>query len=226
MTHLAIKLRKFNRLCPITGKEENIRVGAAVVVQTDRGIEFGEILSFPCGAPRGLIHDVKLKKVIRYASEQDLAKAAELPILEKSGVAAAAAKAKEHELPIKIIDVEYLFDTNRAVVYYKVAEGKKIKTLRDLTRDLASTLKARVDLQQLSPREQARLIGGLGPCGCGLCCASWLEKPGHVTVKMAKEQGLQISPMKTSGVCGRLLCCLAYEHNQQGREEKSDVVKD
>jgi cell fate regulator YaaT (PSP1 superfamily) len=214
--NLAIRLRKFNRLCPITGyKEESIKVGVPVVVQTDRGIEFGEIVAFSRGVPKTLSRDVKLKKVIRYATPEDMKKAAEIPTLESKGLQTAAQKAKEHELPIKIINIEYLFDTNRVVVYYKVAEGKKVKNLRDLSRDLSGTLKARVDLRQLSPRDEARIIGGLGPCGRQLCCATWLSKPRYVTVKMVKEQGLAISPTKTSGVCGRLMCCIEYEYNKK-----------
>jgi len=213
---LAIRLRKFNRLCPITGyKEESIKVGVPVVVQTDRGIEFGEIAAFAHGVPRTLSRDVKLKKVIRYATPEDIRKAAEIPALEHKGLEIAAQKAKEHELPIKVINIEYLFDTSRVVVYYKVAEGKKVKNLRDLSRDLSSTLKARVDMRQMSPRDEARIIGGLGPCGRQLCCATWLNKPRYVTVKMVKEQGLAISPTKTSGVCGRLMCCIEYEYNKK-----------
>jgi cell fate regulator YaaT (PSP1 superfamily) len=212
---LAIRLRKFNRLCPITGyKEESIKVGAPVVVQTDRGIEFGEIVAFPRGLPKTVSRDVKLKKVVRYATPEDVLKAGEIPGMEKDGMAVAAQKVKEHELPIKLINLEYLFDTSRLVVYYKVEEGKKAKNLRDLSRDLSSSLKARVDLRQISPRDEARIMGGLGPCGRPLCCAVWLDRPRYVTVKMVKEQGLAISPTKTSGVCGRLMCCLEYEYKK------------
>lgn len=213
---LAIKLRKFNRICPITGyKEESIKVGSPVIVQTDRGNEFGEIIACPRGIPHALSRDVKLKKVIRYATPEDMGKVNGLAELEKNGLAVASQKAKEHELPVKVVSVEFLFDTSRAVVYYKVDEGKKPKNLRDFARDLSMNLKARVDLSQISPRDQARIIGGMGPCGRPLCCSVWLEKPRYVTVKMVKEQGLQISPTKTSGVCGRLMCCIEYEYNRK-----------
>jgi cell fate regulator YaaT (PSP1 superfamily) len=213
---MAIRLRKFNRVCPITGyKEESIKVGAPVVVQTDRGIEFGEIVAYEHGLPKSLSRDVRLKKVIRYATPQDVEKVKSIPELEARAMAVATQKAKEHELPIKIVNSEYLFDTSRAIVYYKVQEGKKVKNLRDLTRDLSTTLEARVNLRQVSPREEARIFGGLGPCGRALCCSVWLEKPKHVTVKMAKEQGLAISPTKTAGICGRLMCCLEYEYEKK-----------
>ncbi|MFH1825981.1 MAG: regulatory iron-sulfur-containing complex subunit RicT [bacterium] len=210
---LGIKLRGFNRVCPITGyKEGSIKVGAPVVVQTDRGTEYGTIVEFRCGVPKALSRDVTLKKVIRYATAEDAAKAQGLPEREKKALAISMQKVKEHELPIRVVNVEYLFDTSRVLIYYKMADGKKIKNLRDITRDLSTSLEARVNLRQVSPRDQARLLGGLGPCGRSLCCSAWLEKPRHVTVKMAKEQGLQISPSKTSGACGRLMCCLEYEH--------------
>jgi cell fate regulator YaaT (PSP1 superfamily) len=213
--HLAIKLRKFNRICPITGyKEESIRIGAPVIVQTDRGIEYGEIVSYPKGVPKAVARDVRLKKVIRYATPQDVEKIKALPELEEEGIGIALQRIKEHELPIRVITLEYLFDINRVFVYYKVEEGKKVKNLRDYTRDLSGALKARVNLRQISPRDEARFFGGLGPCGRPLCCAVWLAKPKHVTVKMVKDQGLAVSPTKTSGVCGRLMCCLEYEYEK------------
>ena len=214
--NMAIRLRKFNRICPITGyKEGSIKVGAAVVVQTDRGVEFGEIVSYPHGLPKALARDVKLKKVLRYATQKDMEKVKGIPALEEKALVVAGQKVLEHELLIKIINVEYLFDTNRAIIYYKVANGKKVLNLRDLTRDMATNLEARVNFRQLSPRDEAKVLGGLGSCGRNLCCSTWLGKPQHVTVKMAKEQGLQISPTKTSGICGRLMCCLGYEYDKK-----------
>lgn len=212
---LAIKLRKFNRVCPITGyREESIRVGAPVIVQTDRGIEYGEIVSYLRGYPRALSRDVRLKKVLRYATAQDLEKVKTIPEMESKAFAQAIQKAKEYELPIKIINLEYLFDTSRVIVYYRIEEGKKAPNLKEFLRDLSTLFSARVDMRQVSPRDEARLFGGFGPCGRPLCCSVWLEKPKHVTVKMVKDQGLALSSAKTSGVCGRLMCCLEYEYEK------------
>ncbi|MBN2058732.1 MAG: stage 0 sporulation family protein [Candidatus Saganbacteria bacterium] len=220
--HMAIKLRKFDRVCPITGyKEGSIKVGSPVIVQTDRGVEYGEILEYKFGLPKAQSRDVKLKKVLRYATAQDIDKVRGLPDLEEKAISISAQKILEHELPIKIVSAEYLFDANRAIIYYKVQEGKKIKNLRDLTRDLSSSLEARISLRQVSPRDEARMCGGLGPCGRPLCCAAWLEKPRHVTVRMVKDQGLQISPTKTSGICGRLMCCLEYEYGKNDKGGRS-----
>lgn len=226
MAKLAIRLRKYNRICPIAGyKEESIKVGAAVVVGTDRGTEFGYIVSFQKDYPRNLTKDVKLKKVIRYAAPEDLQRAEGLEAKEEEALKIATKKAKEYELPIKFINVEVIFDGSRTIFYYKLEEGKKARGTRDLGRDLSRQLKTRVDLKQINPRDEAKFYGGLGPCGRSLCCASWLNKPRHITVKMVKEQGLQISPTKTSGMCGRLMCCLEYEYEKKPGAEKKTKEK-
>lgn len=208
---LAIKLRKFNRVCPISGyKEESIKVGAPVIVQTDRGEEFGVIIS--CLKPAsGLSSDVRLKKVIRYATENDMKIVNALQAKEDEACAIASAKTKEYELPIKIVGVEYLFDTKKVHVYYKIPKESKTPDLKDYRKDLSTTLKAEVTMRMITPRDEAKFVGGLGPCGRSLCCVSWLQKPKHITVKTVKDQGFQISPTKTSGVCGRLMCCFEYE---------------
>jgi len=219
---LAIKLRKFGRICPITGyKEEAIKVGASVVVETDRGVEFGQILSFPKGFPKNVSGDVRLKKVLRYATDEDLRIAETLDSMEDEATTFAMSKVKEHELPIKIINSEYIFDLKRVIFYYKLEDKKKkAPNLKEFARDVASKLKARADMKEINPRDEARIFGGLGPCGRNLCCASWLGKPKHVTVKMVKSLGLSISPTKTSGVCGRLMCCFSYEDKKDS--EKKD----
>ena len=210
--HYAIKLRKFKRVCPITGfKEEAIRVGAPVIIQTDRGIEYGEIIKIDGPIPRLFLRDVKLKKVIRYATAEDMEKVRALSELEKKAIETARQKVKENSMPVRILDIEYLFDNSRMLVYYKTGEGDKVKNIRDLSHDLTTTLKIRADLHQISARDAARYYGGVGPCGRGLCCSIWLEKPRQVTVKMVKEQQISLSPTKTSGLCGRLMCCLSYE---------------
>ncbi len=210
---LAIKLRKFGRISPITGyKEESIKVGAPVIVETDRGTEFGYIVAFPKGLPKTTASDVRLKKVLRYATDEDLKVSETLDSKEDEAVNLGMNKVKEHELPIKIVNAEYIFDLKRVIFYYKHEEKRKRSpNLKELSKDLATELKARVDMREINPRDEARIFGGLGPCGRTLCCASWLGKPKHVTVKMVKGLGVSISPTKTSGVCGRLMCCFSYE---------------
>jgi cell fate regulator YaaT (PSP1 superfamily) len=186
-----------------------------VIVQTDRGVEFGEIVSCLRGFSRALSRDVRLKKVLRYATAEDVEKEKSIQKMETDAAGLVAQKVREHELPVKIINVEYLFDTSRVVVYYKTLNEKKALNLREFSRDLSVSLSARVDMRQVSPRDEARLFGGMGSCGRPLCCSIWLEKPRHVTVKMVKEQGLAISPTKTAGACGRLMCCFEYEYTKQ-----------
>jgi cell fate regulator YaaT (PSP1 superfamily) len=220
---LAIKLRKFYRICPITGyKEESIRVGAPIVVETDRGIEYGQIVSLLLEQIRRGPHDVRLKRVLRYATVEDVQQAQGLTSKEEEAMNLAVAKVKEYEQPVKLIGDEYMFDASRIIFYFSIGEGKKAN-LRELTRDLGSVLKTKVDMRQINSREVARLMGGLGPCGRLLCCASWLNDFPHVTVKMVKEQGITLSPTRTSGMCGRLLCCLKYEYEKnKGGKEKNE----
>jgi cell fate regulator YaaT (PSP1 superfamily) len=222
MSKLAIRLRKFGRICPIRGyNEQSIKVGAPVIVGTDRGVEFGWIIAYPKGYPHASAKDVKLKKVIRYANEEDLKIAAGLEDKEDTAHKMALEKIKQYALPIKIVNVEVIFDGSRTVYYYKVEENKKVaREIRDLEKDLSRGLQSRVEMKQVSPRDEARMLGGLGPCGKTLCCATWLTRPKHVTVKMVKEQGLQLSPTKTAGICGRLMCCWGYEIESTEKKEE------
>jgi cell fate regulator YaaT (PSP1 superfamily) len=211
---LAIKLRRFNRLCPITGyKEESIKIGAPVIVLTDRGEEFGTIVSFNKKYPANPNQDVRLKKVIRYATEEDLKTIASLGPREEEIRSTVLAKVAEYELQLKIVDIEYLFDTKKVTIYYKIGKNNKTPDLKTFRKDLSGTLKAEVTLRNVTARDEAKFVGGLGPCGRPLCCYKWLQKPMHVTVKMVKEQGFPISPSKTSGMCGRLMCCFGYEES-------------
>ncbi len=220
--NLAIKLRKFGQICPITGyKEENIKLGARVIVETDRGMEAGQIVSFEKGFPKDMPRDVRLRKVIRYAGADDLRHIESLDEKEKNAMKTGMQKAKEHELPIKLINVEYLFDDTKVHFYYKLVGQKKGLNLKDFTKDLATMLGAKIDMHLVSPRDEAKIIGGLGPCGRNLCCAAWLDKPRHVSVKALREKGMSVNPSKTSGICGRLMCCLQYE-TEEKEEKKED----
>lgn len=211
-TKMAIKLRKFDRLCPIVGyKEGVIKVGSPVVVLTDRGTEFGVIVEYPKGLPKRVARDVRLKKVLRYATDEDIEAEKGMAAKEEEAFGVALSKIREHEINIKLVSCEYLFDQSRAILYYKLEDEKRSPNLKDLKLDLARVLHNKVDMRQVGPRDEAMMFGGLGPCGRPLCCVSWLEKPRHVTVKMVKDRGMQISPTRTSGICGRLMCCLQYE---------------
>lgn len=217
---MAIKLRKFSRVCPITGyNEESIKVGSFVIVQTDRGTEFGQIIDYPMGLPKRIARDVRLKKVLRYATDEDVRFEKELWGKENETFTTSIQRFRENNIRAKIVNVEFLFDMSKLIIYYRSNEGKTPPNFKDIKTELSREFKTKADLRQVSPRDEAQMFGGLGPCGRGLCCVSWLEKPKHVTVKMVKDQGLQISPTKTSGVCGRLMCCLQYESEEPGKKE-------
>jgi cell fate regulator YaaT (PSP1 superfamily) len=210
--HLAIRLRKFGQLCPIAGyKEDAIKLGSKVIVETDRGLEAGQIVAFERGYPKNLSREVRLRKVIRYASPEDLKHIEGLDEKERKSIRVAMKKVREHEIPIKVINVEYLFDDKKVHIFYRVTENKNGINTKDLKKDLSEALDAKVEIHLVSPRDEAKIIGGLGQCGRSLCCVSWLDKPRHVSVKALKEKGIPISPTKTSGICGRLMCCLQYE---------------
>lgn len=187
----------------------NLKPGDNVIVKTSRGLEFGEIVSFPEDVPEEEI-SAPLKKVLRKASEEDKAKVERNREKEKEAFEVCEKKIEEHGLPMKLVDVEYVFDASR-IIFFFTAEGRV--DFRDLVKDLASTLKTRIELRQIGVRDEAKLIGGLGPCGRRLCCTLFLSDFEPVSIRMAKEQDLPLNPLKISGICGRLMCCLKYEYD-------------
>lgn len=211
--YFGVKIRKINAVAIIKGyKEENLKAASPVVVETDRGIEFGTLISFCCEKGKRSIIDIALRKVLRYATDEDIEQEKRITEKEKKARKIVIEKIKEFGVPIKLIDVEYLYDESRFFVYYKIIEAKTPVSIKELVRDLSNILKIKIEMHQVSPRDEAKFISGVGPCGRPLCCATFLTDFPHVTVKILKEQGIQISPMKTSGICGKLLCCLKYEH--------------
>jgi cell fate regulator YaaT (PSP1 superfamily) len=129
---------------------------------------------------------------------------------EKDALVRCNERVVQHNLPMKLVEAEYTFDGSRLTFYFTADERVDF---RALVRDLASTFRTRIELRQIGARDQAKLQGGIGPCGKTLCCSSWITDFGIVSIKMAKEQGLPLNPSKISGVCGRLMCCLSYEND-------------
>jgi cell fate regulator YaaT (PSP1 superfamily) len=179
-----------------------------VVVETARGIEIGEVV-FPAKeiTPEEVI--TPLKKVIRPAGSDDIQKDDENKIREKEAYKTGQDKIRKHALPMKLVDTECLFDGSK-IVFYFTAEGRV--DFRELVKDLAASFKTRIELRQIGVRDEAKSIGGLGPCGRDLCCRTFLADFEPVSIKMAKEQNLPLNPIKISGVCSRLMCCLKYEN--------------
>ena len=186
-----------------------------VIVETVRGIEYGEIALTARDADEAEMV-APVKPVIRKATETDTIEFNKLKQNEQDAKAIFIAKAKKHKLEMKLIDVEYTFDQKKAIFYF-TAEGRV--DFRELVKDLASIFKVRIELRQIGVRDEAKLFKGLGVCGRTTCCAQWLGDFTPVSIKMAKEQNLSLNSTKISGICGRLLCCLTYE--QEFYEEVS-----
>ncbi len=193
-----------------------LKKGDKVIVETTRGVECGEV-----AMENREISDENivqpLKKLIRAATKDDLKKLAENHLREKSAFHICCKKIADHKLEMKLVDVEYTFD-NSKILFYFTADGRV--DFRELVKDLASVFRTRIELRQIGVRDEAKMLGGLGICGRPFCCATFLGGFQPVSIKMAKEQGLSLNPVKISGTCGRLMCCLKYE-----QEAYSDLLR-
>ena len=185
--------------------EENMDV----VVETARGLEYGTIVVGKKEIDEESLVS-PLKPIIRIATEEDTKIYKENKEKAKETFDLCLEKIKEHDLTMYLIDCEYTFDRNKLIFYF-TAEGRI--DFRELVKDLAAIFKTRIELRQIGVRDEAKSIGGLGPCGRSLCCSSWLGDFQPVSIKMAKDQSLSLNPTKISGICGRLFCCLKYEHD-------------
>jgi len=181
--------------------------GDEVVVPAVRGVEFGRVVS-PVREMTDEELGETLKKVMRKATPRDRERQKENTRRKEEAYRTARRMIKKHELPMKLVDVDYVFDGS-SIIFYFTSEGRV--DFRELVKELASTLKARIELRQVGVRDEAKIVGGLGPCGRDLCCSLFLSDFNPVSIKMAKEQDLPLNPSKISGVCGRLMCCLKYE---------------
>lgn len=183
-----------------------LRTGNHCVVQADRGEDMGLIISITRAEPNEI--DADLKEILRHATDKDIERLGEMRSKEAEAIRICQQKASEHRLPMKLVDVEYQFDGNK-VTFYFTSEGRI--DFRELVKDLAGVFRTRIDLRQIGVRDEARRFDGMGMCGRRLCCATWLKDFEPVTLKMAKDQNLPLTPSKISGSCGRLMCCLDYE---------------
>ncbi|GAB6086072.1 PSP1 domain-containing protein [Alkaliphilus crotonatoxidans] len=209
VTVVGVRFKKAGKIYYFDPDHIEINQYDNVIVETARGIEYGEVVVGPKEVSEDEII-APLKKVIRVVTEEDEAKHRENKEKEIQAFQICLNKIKNHELDMKLIDVEYTFDNNK-VIFYFTADGRV--DFRELVKDLASVFKTRIELRQIGVRDEAKMIGGLGPCGKSLCCATWLGDFEPVSIKMAKDQSLSLNPAKISGICGRLFCCLKYEHN-------------
>lgn len=184
-------------------------IGSKVIVEADRGLEYGEVASETESVQDLKTLDGPVRKIIRTANPWDEKQIAKNKAKTKDLINVCEKKILEHKLPMKLVDAEYSFDRSK-IVFYFTADNRV--DFRNLVKDLASIFRVRIELRQIGVRDEARMLGGCGPCGRKLCCMSFLKDFNPVTIKMAKVQNLPLKPSKISGICGRLMCCLGYEH--------------
>ncbi len=186
-----------------------LKIGDYVIVETARGVECGQV-----AMANKQLEDTEilfpLKKMIRKATERDLECLKQNKEKEKKAFKICEEKILQHNLDMKLVDVEYTLDNNK-ILFYFTADGRV--DFRALVKDLASVFRTRIELRQIGVRDEAKMLGGIGVCGRPFCCSSFLGEFQPVSIKMAKEQGLSLSPVKISGTCGRLMCCLKYEQD-------------
>ena len=203
---------RFKKACKIyyfDPAESGVAKGDHAIVETARGVEYGEVVIGPREVDESSIVP-PLKPVMRKATAEDDLKLAENKIREKEAFNICLRKIKNHDLPMRLIDVEFTFDVNK-IIFYFTADGRI--DFRELVKDLASVFRTRIELRQIGVRDEAKMLGGIGSCGRPLCCATFLGDFEPVSIRMAKDQSLSLNPTKISGICGRLMCCLKYENH-------------
>jgi cell fate regulator YaaT (PSP1 superfamily) len=206
---IGVRFKKAGKIYYFSPNDIDINKGEYVIVETARGVEFGEAV---IGTKEIRENEIvaPLKSVIRKANAEDMEHSRINKEKEKEAFEICLQKIENHSLDMKLIDVEFTFDNNK-IIFYFTAEGRV--DFRELVKDLAAVFRTRIELRQIGVRDEAKMIGGLGPCGRTMCCSSFLGEFAPVSIKMAKEQNLSLNPSKISGICGRLMCCLTYEQD-------------
>lgn len=207
---VGVRFKKAGKIYYFDPDQFPIEKDQFVIVETSRGIEYGKVVTNIKSVEENDVV-LPLKKVLRIAHEEDIRQVEENKIEAQEAFNVCVDKVKEHQLDMKLIDVEYTFDRNK-VIFYFTAEGRV--DFRELVKDLAAIFRTRIELRQIGVRDEAKMLGGIGPCGRVLCCSSFLGDFEPVSIKMAKDQSLSLNPAKISGLCGRLMCCLKYENDQ------------
>lgn len=205
---VGVKFKEAGKLYYFSPGKLHVKVGDNVIVETARGLEFGTVALEETQVKDSEIVS-PLKSIIRIASEKDKKKHQDNLAKKEEALRLCQEKVDAHGLEMKLIDVEYTFD-NSKVVFYFTADGRV--DFRELVKDLASVFRMRIELRQIGVRDEAKMLGGVGNCGRGLCCNTWLSDFEPVSIKMAKVQNLSLNPSKISGICGRLMCCLKFEN--------------
>lgn len=197
-----------------------LKCGDKVIVKTEQGLGLGKVVRGPVKV-EAEAEGREYKKIFRMAHEEDLAQDNKIQEREKEAFRYCLERIRDRNLQMKLVRVECFFDGSK-VIFYFTADGRV--DFRELVKDLVHRFHTRIEMRQIGVRNEAKMIGGLGPCGRELCCASFLPDFAAVSVKMAKEQNLPLNPTKISGICGRLMCCLTYEYETY-QQLKKDFPK-
>jgi cell fate regulator YaaT (PSP1 superfamily) len=208
-TVIGVKFKDAGKIYYFDPGDSDIKEGDGVVVETARGVEFGDVAEGCHEVPEEQIV-LPLKGIERVATAEDVRTRDQNRIREKEAYEECVKKIETHHLDMKLVDVEYAFNGSK-IVFYFTAEGRI--DFRELVKDLAGVFRTRIELRQIGVRDEAKMLGGLGCCGRPVCCKAFLADFEPVSIKMAKEQNLSLSPTKISGLCGRLMCCLKYEQD-------------
>ncbi|MBQ7521934.1 MAG: stage 0 sporulation family protein [Clostridia bacterium] len=206
---VGVRFKEVGKIYYFDPKPHQYKIGDCVIVETTRGVESGEIaVENRQISESQLVYP--LKPIIRKATERDREMIVENRKREQEAFTICEEKIARHHLEMKLVNVEYTFDRKK-IMFYFTADGRV--DFRELVKDLASVFRTRIELRQIGVRDEAKMLGGIGICGRPFCCASYLGSFQPVSIKMAKEQGLSLNPVKISGTCGRLMCCLKYEQD-------------
>lgn len=206
---VGIRFKEVGKVYYFDPDGKTFKKGDRAIVETARGVECGEVAMENSDVPDKEI--VKpLKTVIRAATEDDIKTVIENKAKEEKAFSVCEEKIIKHKLDMKLVEVEYTFD-NSKILFYFTSDGRV--DFRELVKDLASVFRTRIELRQIGVRDESKMLGGFGICGRPFCCNTFLGDFEPVSIKMAKEQGLSLNPVKISGTCGRLMCCLKYEQD-------------
>jgi cell fate regulator YaaT (PSP1 superfamily) len=205
---VAVSLQQTGHLYNFLAGDAALKRGDRVLIESEAGTRVGTVEIEP-HEPARSIDLSAMRPIIRVASDDDFNIEKENLAREANARRLCVERIRAHRLQMKLVNADYTFDGRKAVFYF-VAEGRV--DFRDLVRDLANSLRVRVEMKQIGARDETKVTGGLGPCGRELCCSSWLRDFEAVTVKMARDQGLALNPSRLAGMCGRLKCCLRYEY--------------
>lgn len=217
MAHIVEVSFKGNRRHYYTAEQPDIELSNYVIVEADRGEDLGRVTAAGAIAERrcsgcstGCAAPVPTQRILRQATEQEVERAISLRSDEPRVRRAAREKVLKHGLKMKVTEAEWQYDRNKLTIYFT---ADRRVDFRELVRDLARTFRTRIELKQIGVRDEAALLGGVGRCGRELCCSSWLRELKPVSLQLAKDQRLSLNPAQISGCCGRLMCCLTYEHD-------------